>query len=239
MVLEAPAFRRADWQRARARRQPATRPSRRPSSWPSSRPAAEPGSRLGTKEELRACAAASRSAPSTRRCAWCRRAAWSRCARAGWAGCSPAASRRWSGWATRCSRIDDDAMSVADAVRIRDALDPLLVAGRGAAPLGAPTSRRCGRGCGGCGPRPTRSTGTSSCAPTGRCTRASPEISPSVMLRSFYLQPARDDRVAHAVGAVGRRRPAAAGVPAGAATGCTRTWSRPSPRRTRRGRSSC
>src|ERR1700750_2176299 len=54
MVLEAPAYRRADWPGATAPSgPPATRPEQAAEQLAALSAAAEPGSRLGTKEELR------------------------------------------------------------------------------------------------------------------------------------------------------------------------------------------
>jgi DNA-binding FadR family transcriptional regulator len=124
MVLEAPAFRRADWQVPGATS--ATRPEQAAGQLAELASAAEPGSRLGTKEELRAvCGVSVSTFNEALRLVQARGLVTVRAGRVGGLFASHQSPLVRLG--NSVLAIDDDGMSVADAVRIRDALDPLLV----------------------------------------------------------------------------------------------------------------
>jgi DNA-binding FadR family transcriptional regulator len=120
MVLDAPAFRRADWQPPGV-----TRPEQAAEQLAELAAAAEPGSRLGTKEELRAqCGVSVGTFNEALRLVQSRGLVTVRAGRVGglFAGRQSPLIRLGNS----VLAIDDDAMSVADAVRIRDALEPLI-----------------------------------------------------------------------------------------------------------------
>src|SRR5271170_2104163 len=124
MVLDAPAFRRADWQQPGA--PTATRPEQAAEHLAGLSAAAEPGSRLGTKEELRAvCGVSVGTFNEALRLVQARGLVTVRAGRVG--GLFASRQSPLVRLGNSVLAIDDDAMSVADAVRIRDALEPLLV----------------------------------------------------------------------------------------------------------------
>ena len=124
MVLEAPAFRRADWQLPGSP-PAATRPEQAAEQLAELASAAEPGSRLGTKDELRTlCGVSVGPFNEALRLVQARGLVTVRAGRVGglFAGRQSPLIRLGNS----VLAIDDDAMSVADAVRIRDALEPLV-----------------------------------------------------------------------------------------------------------------
>src|ERR1700761_4583592 len=124
MVLEAPAFRRADWQVPGS---PATRPEQAAEQLAGLAAAAEPGARLGTKEELRVlCGVSVGTFNEALRLVQARGQVTVRAGRVG--GLFASRQSPLVRLGNSVLAIDDDALSVADAVRIRDALDPLLIA---------------------------------------------------------------------------------------------------------------
>jgi DNA-binding FadR family transcriptional regulator len=125
VVLEAPAFRRSDWQLPGSPPTP-TRPEQAAEQLAELASAAEPGTRLGTKEELRAvCGVSVGTFNEALRLVQARGLVTVRAGRVGGLFASHQSPLVRLG--NSVLAIDDDATSVADAVRIRDALDPLLV----------------------------------------------------------------------------------------------------------------
>jgi DNA-binding FadR family transcriptional regulator len=125
VVLEAPAFRRSDWQLPGSP-PTATRPEQAAEQLAGLASAAEPGTRLGTKEELRAlCGVSVGTFNEALRLAQARGVVTVRAGRVG--GLFASRQSPLVRLGNSVLAIDDDATSVADAVRIRDALDPLLV----------------------------------------------------------------------------------------------------------------
>jgi DNA-binding FadR family transcriptional regulator len=125
MVLEAPAFRRADWQLPGAS-STATRPEQAAEQLAEIASAAEPGSRLGTKEELRGiCGVSVGTFNEALRLVQARGLVTVRPGRVG--GLFASRQSPLVRLGNSVLAIDDDALSVADAVRIRDALEPLVV----------------------------------------------------------------------------------------------------------------
>jgi DNA-binding FadR family transcriptional regulator len=127
MVLEAPAYRRADWPGAPPPSgQPATRPEQAAEQLAALSAAAEPGSRLGTKEELRVrCGVSVGTFNEALRLVQARGLVTVRAGRVG--GLFACRQSPLVRLGNSVLALDDEGMSVADAVRIRDALDPLLV----------------------------------------------------------------------------------------------------------------
>jgi DNA-binding FadR family transcriptional regulator len=126
MVLDAPAYRRDDWPRPGS--PPATtRPEQAAERLAGLAAAAEPGSRLGTKEELRVlCGVSVGTFNEALRLVQARGLVTVRAGRVG--GLFASRQSPLVRLGNSVLAIDDDALSVADAVRIRDALDPLLIA---------------------------------------------------------------------------------------------------------------
>jgi len=125
MVLEAAAFRRAGWQQPGAQSS-ATRPEQAAEQLAGIASAAEPGSRLGTKEELRAvCGVSVGTFNEALRLVQARGLVTVRVGRAG--GLFASRQSPLVRLGNSVLAIDGDALSVADAVRIRDVLDPLVV----------------------------------------------------------------------------------------------------------------
>jgi DNA-binding FadR family transcriptional regulator len=125
MVLEAPAFRRADWQLPGAP-STATRPEQAAEQLAEIAAAADPGSRLGTKEDLRAvCGVSVGTFNEALRLVQARGLVTVRAGRVG--GLFASRQSPLVRLGNSVLAIDDDALSVADAVRIRDALEPLIV----------------------------------------------------------------------------------------------------------------
>jgi DNA-binding FadR family transcriptional regulator len=124
VVLEAPAFRRSDWQLPGSP-QAATRPEQAAEQLAELAAGAEPGTRLGTKEELRAlCGVSVGTFNEALRLAQARGLVTVRAGRVG--GLFASRQSPLVRLGNSVLAIDDDATSVADAVRIRDALEPLL-----------------------------------------------------------------------------------------------------------------
>jgi DNA-binding FadR family transcriptional regulator len=125
VVLEAPAFRRSDWQRPGAP-PTATRPEQAAEQLAELAAGAEPGTRLGTKDELRArCGVSVGTFNEALRLVQARGLVTVRAGRVG--GLFASRQSPLVRLGNSVLAIDDDATSVADAVRIRDALEPLLV----------------------------------------------------------------------------------------------------------------
>jgi DNA-binding FadR family transcriptional regulator len=121
VVLEAPAFRRSDWQPASA-----TRPEQAAEQLAGLAAGAEPGTRLGTKDELRAlCGVSVGTFNEALRLVQARGLVTVRGGGVG--GLFASRQSPLVRLGNSVLAIDDDATSVADAVRIRDALEPLLV----------------------------------------------------------------------------------------------------------------
>jgi DNA-binding FadR family transcriptional regulator len=180
VVLEAPAYRRSDWQPATA-----TRPEQAAEQLAGLAAGAEPGTRLGTKDELRAlCGVSVGTFNEALRLVQARGLVTVRAGRVGGLFASRQSAMVRLG--NSVLAIDDDATSVADAVRIRDALEPLLVqdAVRHRA-AGDTEALRQGL---------ARMRAAADALDGNEFLRANwalhariAEISPSVMLRSFYL----------------------------------------------------
>ena len=125
MIPEAPAYRRSDWQFPGSS-PAATRPEQAAEQLAELAASAEPGSRLGTKEELRAlCGVSVGTFNEALRLAQARGLVTVRAGRVG--GLFASRQSPLVRLANSVLAIDDDALSVADAVRIRVALEPLLV----------------------------------------------------------------------------------------------------------------
>jgi DNA-binding FadR family transcriptional regulator len=125
VVLEAPAFRRSDWQVPGAPAA-ATRPEQAAERLAELAAGAEPGARLGTKDELRAlCGVSVGTFNEALRLVQARGLVTVRAGRVG--GLFASRQSPLVRLGNSVLAIDDDATSVADAVRIRDALEPLLV----------------------------------------------------------------------------------------------------------------
>jgi DNA-binding FadR family transcriptional regulator len=125
VVLEAPAFRRGDWQLPGAP-SAATRPEQAAEQLAELAAGAEPGTRLGTKDELRArCGVSVGTFNEALRLVQARGLVTVRAGRVG--GLFASRQSPLVRLGNSVLAIDDDATSVADAVRIRDALEPLLV----------------------------------------------------------------------------------------------------------------
>lgn len=132
MVEEVPAFRRSDWhQSPPAALTPgtaatATRPERAAEQLAVLAAAAEPGTRLGTKGELRAyCGVSVGTFNEALRLVQARGVVTVRAGRVG--GLFANRQSPLVRLGNSVLALDDDTTSVADAVRIRNALDPLLV----------------------------------------------------------------------------------------------------------------
>jgi DNA-binding FadR family transcriptional regulator len=124
MVADAPALRRADWEPRTA--PAATRPERAAELIASLAAAAEPGERLGTKDELRArCAVSVGTFNEALRLVQSRGVVTVRPGPGG--GLFASRQSPMVRLGNSVLALDEDAASVADAVRIRNALDPLLV----------------------------------------------------------------------------------------------------------------
>jgi DNA-binding FadR family transcriptional regulator len=125
VVLEAAALRRGDWQLPGAP-PPATRPEQAAEQIAELAAGAEPGTRLGTKDELRArCGVSVGTFNEALRLVQARGLVTVRAGRVG--GLFASRQSPLVRLGNSVLAIDDDATSVADAVRIRDALEPLLV----------------------------------------------------------------------------------------------------------------
>jgi DNA-binding FadR family transcriptional regulator len=125
VVLEAPAYRRSDWQLPGSP-PAATRPEQAAEQLAGLAASAEPGTRLGTKDELRAlCGVSVGTFNEALRLVQSRGLVTVRAGRVG--GLFASRQSPLVRLGNSVLAIDDDAMSVADAVRIRDALEPLLI----------------------------------------------------------------------------------------------------------------
>ncbi len=127
MVADAPAFRRADWELRQApRTATATRPEQAAEQLAALAAAAEPGTRLGTKDELRSrCGVSVGTFNEALRLVQARGVITVRPGRVG--GLFASRQSPMVRLGNSVLALDEDAASVADAVRIRNALDPLLV----------------------------------------------------------------------------------------------------------------
>jgi DNA-binding FadR family transcriptional regulator len=124
VVFEAPAYRRSDWQPPGAP-PAATRPEQAAEQLAELAASAEPGTRLGTKEELRAlCGVSVGTFNEALRLVQARGLVTVRAGRVG--GLFASRQSPLVRLGNSVLALDGDATSVADAVRIRDALDPLL-----------------------------------------------------------------------------------------------------------------
>jgi DNA-binding FadR family transcriptional regulator len=125
VVLEAPAYRRSDWQLPGAP-PPSTRPEQAAEQLAGLAAGAEPGTRLGTKEELRAqCGVSVGTFNEALRLVQARGLVTVRAGRVG--GLFASRQSPLVRLGNSVLAIDDDTTAVADAVRIRDALEPLVV----------------------------------------------------------------------------------------------------------------
>jgi len=184
VVLDAPAFRRSDWPRPGTTPQ-ATRPERAAERLAELAAGAEPGARLGTKDELRAlCGVSVGTFNEALRLVQARGLVTVRAGRVG--GLFASRQSPLVRLGNSVLAIDDDATSIADAVRIRDALEPLLVtdAARHRSVDDTRELRQC----------LTRMRAAADALDGIEFIRANwalhariAEISPSAMLRSFYL----------------------------------------------------
>jgi DNA-binding FadR family transcriptional regulator len=126
MTADPPALRRAEWQPRSAERNQ-TRPEQAAGRLVAMAKAAEPGQRLGTKEELRAsCEVSVGTFNEALRMVQARGLVTVRSGPGG--GLFATRQSPMVRLGNSMLALDDDAASVADAVRLRDALDPLLVA---------------------------------------------------------------------------------------------------------------
>jgi DNA-binding FadR family transcriptional regulator len=125
VVLEAPAYRRSDWQQPGASPS-VTRPEQAAELLAELAASAEPGTRLGTKDELRVlCGVSVGTFNEALRLVQARGLVTVRAGRVG--GLFASRQSPLVRLGNSVLAIDDDATSVADAVRIRDTLEPLLV----------------------------------------------------------------------------------------------------------------
>lgn len=125
MVAEAPALRRADWE-PRTAPPAATRPEQAAELIASLAAAAQAGDRLGTKDELRArCGVSVGTFNEALRLVQSRGVVTVRPGPGG--GLFASRQSPMVRLGNSVLALDEDAATVADAVRIRNALDPLLV----------------------------------------------------------------------------------------------------------------
>jgi DNA-binding FadR family transcriptional regulator len=184
VALEVPAFRRGDRQPPGAP-STATRPEQAAEQLAGLAAGAEPGTRLGTKDELRAlCGVSVGTFNEALRLVQARGLVTVRAGRVG--GLFASRQSPLVRLGNSVLAIDSDAMSVADAVRIRDALEPLLVEDavrhRSAGDVGAlrqalERMRACADAL----------DGYEFLRANWALHARMAEVSPSVMLRSFYL----------------------------------------------------
>ncbi len=124
MSIDPPALRRADWDRRATRSQ--TRPERAAEQLATMVMSCEPGDRLGTKDELRAaCGVSVGTFNEALRMVQARGLVTVRSGPGGGLFASRQSAMVRLG--NSMLALDDDAASVADAFRLRHALDPLLV----------------------------------------------------------------------------------------------------------------
>jgi DNA-binding FadR family transcriptional regulator len=125
MTTDPPALRRKDWERPRFDRHQ-TRPEQAAEHLAAVAASAEPGDRLGTKEELRAdCGVAVGTFNEALRMVQARGLVTVRSGPGG--GLFASRQSPMVRLGNSMLTVDDDATSVAEAVRLREALDPLLV----------------------------------------------------------------------------------------------------------------
>ena len=125
MTTDPPALRRKDWERPRFDRHQ-TRPEQAAEHLAAMAASAEPGDRLGTKEELRdACGVAVGTFNEALRMVQARGLVTVRSGPGG--GLFASRQSPMVRLGNSMLTVDDDATSVAEAVRLLDALDPLLV----------------------------------------------------------------------------------------------------------------
>jgi len=125
MTTEPPALRRAPWQRKRVERSH-SRPEQAATVLADLAVAAEPGDRLGTKDELRStCGVSVGTFNEALRIVQARGLVTVRSGPGGGLFASRQSAMVRLG--NSMLALDDDAASVEEAVRLRDALDPLLV----------------------------------------------------------------------------------------------------------------
>ena len=127
IVADGPVLRRADWDRAAGAAGPlTTRPERAAEELAAVAAAAAPGERLGTKEELRrSCGVSVGTFNEALRLAQTRGVVTVRPGRVGGVFASRQSPLVRLG--NSVLALDEAATSVAEATRLRDALDPLLV----------------------------------------------------------------------------------------------------------------
>lgn len=124
MTVDPPALRRADWERRPPRGQ--TRPEQAAEQLANLALAAEPGERLGTKDELRAsCGVSVGTFNEALRMVQARELVTVRSGPGG--GLFASHQSPLVRFGNAMLSLPDDAASVADAFRLRHALDPLLV----------------------------------------------------------------------------------------------------------------
>jgi DNA-binding FadR family transcriptional regulator len=124
MIVDPPALRRADWDRRPPRGQ--TRPEHAAELLATMAMSAKPGERLGTKDELRAsCGVSVGTFNEALRMVQARELVTVRSGPGG--GLFAREQSPLVRFGNALLSLDDDAASVADAFRLRHALDPLLV----------------------------------------------------------------------------------------------------------------
>ncbi|MEB3980118.1 FCD domain-containing protein [Mycobacterium sp. 663a-19] len=124
MTVDPPALRRADWERRPTRGQ--TRPEQAAERLAGLAMSAQPGERLGTKDELRAsCGVSVGTFNEALRMVQARELVTVRSGPGG--GLFASRQSPLVRLGNAMLSLDDDAASVADAFRLRHALDPLLV----------------------------------------------------------------------------------------------------------------
>ena len=125
MTTDPPALRRKDWERPRFDRQQ-TRPEQAAEHLAAMAASAEPGDRLGTKEELRvSCGVAVSTFNEALRMVQARGLVTVRSGPGG--GLFASRQSPMVRLGNSMLTVDDDAATVAEAVRLREALNPLLV----------------------------------------------------------------------------------------------------------------
>ena len=125
MTADPPALRRADWDRRRVERTQ-SRPEQAAARLAEMAATAEPGDRLGTKDELRsACGVSVGTFNEALRIAQAGEVITVRPGPGGGLFASRQSAMVRLG--NSMLALDDDAASVAEAIRLRDVLDPLLV----------------------------------------------------------------------------------------------------------------
>ncbi|MGV0037060.1 FadR/GntR family transcriptional regulator [Mycobacterium colombiense] len=124
MTVDPPALRRADWERRQARG--LSRPEQAAEQLASMAMSAQPGQRLGTKDELRAaCGVSVGTFNEALRMVQARELVTVRSGPGG--GLFASRQSPLVRFGNAMLSLDDDAASLADAFRLRHALDPLLV----------------------------------------------------------------------------------------------------------------